>query len=241
MRWYGLSDSSNTVADQQRLDSDISWTALRADIESGLVDFVLARPPSSTFSAGRHHASGPPPLRSQEHPYGLPRSLLSPRQREEVRMGSYHALQTLSLLQAAVKRGVGFALFVPRPLPGLPTILNLPEGHNLLHLSGVYQASPDLCMYGARDQHPVTVVYFRVKLSGLERVCNHPSTAKQWKDLNGRSQAAVLPHFPVFHRLLADGTSAAMREVPMPLATSLAVVRAAVDQGRAPPLPRTAS
>ena len=153
-------------------------------------------------------------------------------------MGSYRALQTLSLLQAGFTRGVGFALFVPRPLPGIPSVLSLPEGHNLLHLPGVHQVAPDLCMYGARDQHPVTVVHFRAKLSGLKLACNRPSTSRQWKDLSGRPQAAVLPHFPSFHRLLADGTSAAMREVPMPLAISMAVVRAAVDEGRAPPLSR---
>ena len=57
VRWFGLpGDSRDTVSDHERLDSDIVWT-------------------SSTFSAGRHHSSGPPPLRSQEHPYGLPRSL----------------------------------------------------------------------------------------------------------------------------------------------------------------------
>ena len=93
-------------------------------------------------------------------------------------------------------------------------------------------------MYGTHDQHPVTVVYFRVKLSGLMLTCNHPSTSRQWKDLSGRPQAAVLPHFPSFHRSLIDGTSAAMREVPMPLAISMAIVRAAVSEGRAPPLSR---
>ena len=150
-------------------------------------------------------------------------------------MGSYHALQTLSLLQAGWTRGVGFALVLPRPLPGIPSVLSLPEGHNLLHLPGVQQTSPDLCMYGTHDQHPATVVYFRVKLSGLSLTCNHPSTSRQWKDLSGRPQAAVLPHLPNFRRALADGTSAAMREVPMPLAISMAVVRAAVNEGLATP------
>ena len=60
VRWCGPPGGScNAVSDHERLDSDIVWTALRAEVESGHVDFILARPPSSTFSAGRHHSSGP--------------------------------------------------------------------------------------------------------------------------------------------------------------------------------------
>ena len=90
-------------------------------------------------------------------------------------------------------------------------------------------------MYGTYDQHSTSVVYFRVKLSGLNLTCNHPSTTRQWKGLSGRPQTAVLPHLPDFRLSLADGTSAAMREVPMPLAMSLAIVKAAVNEGRATP------
>ena len=96
-------------------------------------------------------------------------------------------------------------------------------------------SSSDLCMYGTYDQHSTSVVYFGLKLSGLNLTCNHPSTTRQWKGLSGRPQTAVLPHLPDFRLSLVDGTSAAMREVPMPLAMSLASVKAAVNEGRATP------
>ena len=156
-------------------------------------------------------------MRSNERPYGLPRSLLSPRQREEAWRGTYHALQTIALLQASWVCGVGSATLVPPLDPDAPSVLHLPEGHTLLRLPGVRVPTPDLCTYGARDPHPAPVASFRVNLAGRSFSCNQPPIPRQWRDLSGRPQAGTLSHFPEFRRALADGSSAATREAPLPL------------------------
>ena len=41
-------------------------------IEKGMFDFIMASPPCGTFSRARKRDSGPPPLRSEGFPRGLP-------------------------------------------------------------------------------------------------------------------------------------------------------------------------
>ena len=71
--------------------------------------------PCETFSRARTGPPGPRPLRSREHPYGLPKKDLTPPESEQVRLGTYFALQTVKLARAAWALGVGFAI-EPRAL-----------------------------------------------------------------------------------------------------------------------------
>eukprot|EP00974_Lingulodinium_polyedra_P062463 6030573-Lingulodinium_polyedra.AAC.1 len=57
--------------------------------------------PCATFSAARAGPPGPRPLRSPEHPYGLPEGELTLKESVEVRFGSYCALKSLDLASAA--------------------------------------------------------------------------------------------------------------------------------------------
>ena len=154
-------------------------------------------------------------------------------------MPTGHSIHLMSLhmehrLQGGVERIVGFASVVPRPPSGVPSALGLPRDTPCCTSQGS-RGRPRIVYVGTHGQHTTSVVDFRVKLSGLNLTCNHPSTTRQWKGLSGRPQTAVLPHSPDFRLSLVDGTSAALREAPMPLSTSLATVKAAVNEGRATP------
>ena len=80
--------AGSSVDDSTRLDSDLAWTALQARLRVGEFTSVFARPPASTFGAQRHA------LRSVDKPYGLSKDVLSPRQAEHVRKGTFFALKT---------------------------------------------------------------------------------------------------------------------------------------------------
>eukprot|EP00969_Alexandrium_andersonii_P227990 10068197-Alexandrium_andersonii.AAC.1 len=50
--------------------------------------------PCETFSRARVGPPGPRALRSPEHIYRLPKSELPPQEQEQVRLGTYFALQS---------------------------------------------------------------------------------------------------------------------------------------------------
>ena len=129
---------TGAYSDTDRLDLDITWLAAKVDLQSGLVDFVCARPPYATFAAGRHHASGPTLSGPWSTLTGFPgASCLHDRERER-KCALALTTQTVATLQARRAAGVGFARFVLQPLPGPPSIFSLPEGVALLRLPGAY-------------------------------------------------------------------------------------------------------
>ena len=71
--------------------------------------------------------TGPKPLRSVDYTYGLPKGILTPRQVEQVRLGTYCAFQSANFLREAHGRGVGFAIETPEPRQGVVSVFTLPE------------------------------------------------------------------------------------------------------------------
>ena len=92
--------------------------------------------PCETFSAARHIQPGPKPLRSIDYPYGLPEEMLTPRQIEQARLGTYFALQSANFLREAHGRGVGFAIEAPEPRQGVVSVFSLLELVTLASLEG---------------------------------------------------------------------------------------------------------
>jgi hypothetical protein len=66
-------------------------------------------------------------FRSVDYPYGLPKGILTPRQVEQVRLGTYFAFQSANFLREAHGRGVGFAIETPEPRQGVVSVFTLPE------------------------------------------------------------------------------------------------------------------
>eukprot|EP00969_Alexandrium_andersonii_P338954 14981552-Alexandrium_andersonii.AAC.1 len=61
--------------------------------------------PCETYSRARTGPPGPRPLRSPEHPYGLPKGMLSFEEVEQVRLGTYFTLQSVKAATIAVSQG----------------------------------------------------------------------------------------------------------------------------------------
>ena len=84
--WHAVDvDTVNTKVLGQRASDLMScslWDELVEHISAGNIDFVGAGPPCSTFSRARGHGPGPRAIRSQEHPYGLPKETLTPKEKE---------------------------------------------------------------------------------------------------------------------------------------------------------------
>ena len=83
------------------LSSDSLWETLRSELEGGRILALWFGTPCSTFSKARGHGAGPRPLRAVQHIYGLPKSELRDSEYQQVREGTYLALKTCELAQAA--------------------------------------------------------------------------------------------------------------------------------------------
>ena len=179
----------------------------------------MARPPYATYDVGRHNATGPALVRSMEHPDGLPRGLPSSRQRREA---PWH-----------VPGLTGSPWFASQPSPGLPSILRLPEGVTLLRRPGLHTVTPDLCKDGGQGPAPCHCRILPVDLTGLAS-----SATAFAANRRGRTVLSVSgqrpPPLPPVHRL--SRPILGCRREPLPLwPPPRAVVRAAVNDGRASP------
>ena len=128
----GLDRSNPFGQESQDLGSDGVWERVLRDVGSGRYDFVLLTPPAGTFRAPPEGGEQPP--RSEEHPYGRPRSQVPQDMHEAVRTATYHVLQCLRAARAALGVGTGFALAGPvfRAPPGLSVPFGmLPEARAL--------------------------------------------------------------------------------------------------------------
>eukprot|EP00969_Alexandrium_andersonii_P081600 3596925-Alexandrium_andersonii.AAC.1 len=66
----------------------------------GALRLCITGAPCETFSRARAGPPGLRPLRGSEHLYGLPKDRLSPEGYEQVRLGTYFALQSIQLATA---------------------------------------------------------------------------------------------------------------------------------------------
>eukprot|EP00969_Alexandrium_andersonii_P213612 9433003-Alexandrium_andersonii.AAC.1 len=62
--------------------------------------------PCETYSRARVGPPGPRPLRSARHIYGLPKSEITPAEQEQVRLGTYFALQSAKAATVAHRHSV---------------------------------------------------------------------------------------------------------------------------------------
>ena len=109
------------------LSSDSLWELLRSELEGGRILALWFGTPCSTFSKARGRGAGPRPLRTIQHIYGLPKSELRDSEYLQVREGTYFALKTCELAQAAHSRGICFGIENPEPWPGSVSLFLLPE------------------------------------------------------------------------------------------------------------------
>ena len=148
------------VKSSHDLSSDSLWETLRSELEGGRILALWFGTPCSTFSKARGHGSGPRPLRSIQHIYGLPRSELRDSELQQVCEGTYFAFKTCELAQAAHRRGVCFGIDNPEPWPGYVSLYLLPEMQELTRLPDVSCTNFDQCCLGAETAKATRLLSF---------------------------------------------------------------------------------
>ena len=197
LRGFGLGaddvDHVNTELPDQDLADNLCYGKWLARVKAGEYDFVFLGTPCETFSHARHNPPGPRPLRSAAHPWGLPSKMLSPSEREELRLGNLFAARTLEICWASLRADVGFAVENPAPWPNCESLFVLPEMVELIEelrrrRGGDPWVDFDQCEYGAAATKPTRLLYFGPDFSGLAATCSHPR--REFFDDRGRPYRA---------------------------------------------------
>ena len=116
---------------------------VRGWLRGGLVSVLWLGTPCNSFSRARERGSkGPPPLRSNEFPFGLPD--LRPHDREKVRVGNLLATFSAGLMN------LGRSLGVPcvTENPATSRLWLTPSYSRLLAITSVRSIHTDYCGYG---------------------------------------------------------------------------------------------
>ena len=196
------------VKSSHDLSSDALWETLHKELADGRILALWFGTPCSTFSKARGHGAGPRPLRSIQHIYGLPRSELRDSEFQQVREGTYFALKTCELAQAAHSRGTCFGIENPEPWPGFVSLYLLPEMQDLSRLPGVTCANFDQCRLGAETAKPTRLLSFGLDLSQWAWRCHHTPKSWQYTDWKGNACVKWGPHPPLVGRKREDGRPA---------------------------------
>lgn len=174
----------------QNLACDITWQQVLALLrEPGCLGAVMG-PPCNTFSHARTVAPGPPPLRTSEHPYGLPG--LTPSQKEQVRTANLLAARSAEA--ATLLHGAGKSFVIENPerwSPQSPSIWALEEMQRVAALPGVCTLHFDQCTVGAPARKPTTLLYYRLDLRRLQARCTHP--VREWRNPDGSMHRGAHP------------------------------------------------
>lgn len=175
-------DFDLTNGEHQNVADDLVWLRIITNIRIGYYDFVWCGTPCETFSHVREVRPGPPPLRSIEHPYGLPK--LAQHLKEQVRLANLLVLRTVEACREAFKVGAGWAIENPRPWPNSPSLFDIKEVVDLQRECKADAVDFDQCMFGAEATKPTRVLYHGLKGVLLKEVCNHPQ--QWWKTVGGQ-------------------------------------------------------
>ena len=182
------------------------WKALGEEVDRGDFDGSHGGFPCGSFSKVRwRQAEGyPPPVRSLEHPYGLPGN--SPRQQQEADGGTLMATWTVSLMERQAEnqkeRGVPEVATVENP-PGSETMYEcpawaLPETKEILERIEAHSVEFNTCAFMTKAK----VRFFKParwagRLEGLKkvnRVCRCPAWVRHKPAVEGASvEAGVYP------------------------------------------------
>ena len=221
------------------LSRDDVWTEVLSLIRSGRVRGVLLGPPCCTFSAARNGPPGPRPLRSHQHPFGLPKTQLTPKEVEDVRLGSYFAVKSAEAFALAVDHQVPVLLENPRPVPGVVSMFDLPPFQALFGRDGVQVNEFDQCRFGADSAKPTRFMSGGLPADGFVGWCDHPPRWHTWTSFGGRTHRGFRRHPPLHGRRRENGEYAtrAAAAYPEPLNLALARAFAPAMVPQAPPTP----
>ena len=155
---------------------------------SGVVIATVAGPPCETWSIARFaDSAGPPPVRSIDHPFGLPSA--SPKQLEQVLFGSRLLIVALRFMLSAVRTGAAGILEHPDLIDWheqrqAPSIWRLEQVQTILACEGAEFLQVQQGQFGARWLKPTRLL--SVNLPSLRtRMHDHSSNPDQLESLSG--------------------------------------------------------
>ena len=162
-------------------------------IKAGDFFAIFTAPPCSTFSRVRNHSGGPPPVRSADHPYGLPQVL--PQYKESLRSANLLAARSAEACLLIWNMGGAFAIETPyHHDPRDPSLWLLNEFVDLASLAQSSDIRLDQCCYGGSSTKPTTFRYARVDLKHLEARCSH--TYRSYTLQSGERYRSPHPRVP---------------------------------------------
>ena len=192
-------DIVNRAMINQDVVDDVAWEVWKAALAAGMYYFLFCGTPCETFSHARQKQPGPPPLRSVEHPRGIPS--LAGKLKEQVRTGNLFVCRTAEACTIIHNVGGGFAIENPRRWGKEPSLFAMEEIVELAGKTGARTIDLDQCCYGAVATKPTTLLYKGADFADLARRCHHPP--QRWTKPDGGEHWA--PHEPIVGRRNADG------------------------------------
>lgn len=153
------------------------WDKILEDLEAEVYDGVSSAAPCATFSGARKYDGGPRPLRGESPPeiFGFP--WLTPKELEEVKVGTLLAHRGAEACRKAYDQGKPFWFETPAAQDGKPSVFKLPRLISLDELEGVETDRIWQCRYCARTAKPTDFKNYGVRLSKRGQACNHE---KRW-------------------------------------------------------------
>ena len=180
------------------LDCD-NWSFIMKLISRGAVLFIHFGTPCNSFSAARKDDGGPPPLRSEQFPEGLPE--LQGHNLAIAQLGNWFTDRTAEAAAAVVRAGGDFS--IENPLWSLLWQTRLIK--KIMQEARTFEVDFDQCAFGAASQKPTRILMSNQRLqAGLSHMCprNHVHEVlkgKVWSDQFGKvvfrtKLAQVYPH-----------------------------------------------
>ncbi len=225
-------------SDTQDLLQDHLWERLLQDLQRGQYHAVAMGTPCETASRARTGPPGPRPLRSSQHIYGLPKSMLSESEHTQVKQGTYFALQSARTASAAHALGIPWLIENPDPHGNPVSLFNLPEWLQLADLPGVSHVDFHQCTLGAETAKPTRLLFGGLALSHFSARCDHPKKEWRYNNREGVPSSCFAPHPPLAGRRRSDGAYATKAAAAWPsrMNKAIATAIAASAPGPHPPL-----
>ena len=204
-----------------------------ADIRAGVFDVVGMATPCETVSPLRENPPGPRPLRSLQHPDGLPLKSLSSEERKQLKEAN-HLIEFSTHVTREVRR-IRAAYWIENP--DHKEKLDMWKTSWFKEMTGhalVEKALFDQCQFGAETTKPTRIQTDSLPLGQIKgRRCNHPP--KEWTRPNGETY--VSPHESLVQRWRTvrgekERASKALGEYPPALNKALAEAMEKADLPR---------
>ena len=163
--------------------------AIRADVKNRVYDVVGAATPCETVSPLRENPPGPRPLRSLEHPDGLPQNKLTESEKKQLKEANILFRFSAEILSDQTDQELPW--WMENPVhEGKLDIWKTSWMKYLTRPSRIFKVDFDQCRYGAETTKPTRLVSFKLNFLDMANLrCNHPM--REWTKSDGSKYKAA--------------------------------------------------